>query len=228
MTKTSIAIDGYLIQKRAFKNNSLIVTFLTSDGQLLNAIMYQGQKKSLILFCHYYLDVYIRDGLSLINKLEPYGKTKQLAEQALFCGLYVNELIGLLGKGLFDSSQVYIAYQNVITKLSSCQINEFENHLRLFEFIFLKHLGYELDFKADQNGLSIDQEQYYELIPTLGFAIGRNQNNNFVFKGSELLNIDINKLSNKNSLKSLKIINRIRIDYLLDGKELQSRNLFKK
>ena len=50
MTKSSINCEGYLIQKRAFKNNSLVATFLTNDGQLLSGIIYKGQKKSLVLF----------------------------------------------------------------------------------------------------------------------------------------------------------------------------------
>jgi DNA repair protein RecO (recombination protein O) len=227
MTKSSITCNGYLIQKRSFKNNSLIATFLTDSGQLLNAIIYQGQKKALTLFCPYYLDVYIRDGLSLINKLESNGASKQLTDKALFCALYVNELVGRLAKGLFDGVEVYNAYQNVIIKLSSCTSEEFEKHLRIFEFIFLKHLGYELDFESDQHGEPINSAKLYQLTPGLGFVITSYPINEIsIFKGLDILNTDTVNFSDVSSLKLLKIINRIRIDYLLEGKKLQSRELF--
>lgn len=228
MTKSIVSSKGYLIQKRAFKNNSLIVTLFSEKGELISGIIYQGQKKKLVLFQQYYISLYEREGLSLISKLEALEPAYSLNGEALFCALYVNEIIGRLAKGLSDSAEVYEAYQNTLQSLSQCSELEFEYFLRHFELIFLKSLGYGLDFQTDSQGSPIQAMKSYVFKLGEGFieTYDNSTQQLSLTKGSNILLLAQQPLSNIETQKVAKWLNRQIFNELLEGKALVSRQLF--
>mgnify|MGYP006074471685 CR=1 FL=1 len=229
MSTVLIECEGYLIQKRAFKNTGLIVTLLTENGELLSGIVHQGQKKNLALFQPYFINAYLREGLSLIHQLEAVKAGTSLNGEALFCGLYVNELIGRLGKGLKDAPDVYNAYQQVIDTLGSDGDKPREHPLRTFEFCLLEQLGFYMDFGVDVDGHSIVASERYLFSPDSGLKRVLDDNAYgavSLLKGSDLLALIIKPLIDLSALKLAKWLNRQRINFLLEGKPLVSRQLF--
>ncbi len=229
MTKQLIGFSGYLIQKRAFKNTGLIATFFTEQGELLSGILHGGQKKHLAIFQPYYGQVYLRDGLSLFDKLEVSEPANVLNGVLMFCGLYVNELLGKLGKGLNDASLVYQAYQVLLNSLSEDNI---ELSLRRFENILLEQLGFGLDTRFDVKGKPISKNLQYVLLADMGFrqALSNEQSSEtcFCIKGEDLQALQNFPNVPPSILVLCKQLNRQRIHFLLEGRELISRQLFTK
>ena len=85
-------------------------------------------------------------------------------------------------------------------------------------------LGYGLDFESDiEKGQPIDTNKNYSFIPQSGFRESTNSN----FSGEDIINIKIRDLS-KVSKKHLKHITQEAIHFCLDGRELSSRDIFKR
>lgn len=230
MTKLLISSKGYLIQKRAFKNNGFILTLFTDKGELLNGIMYQGQKKNLALFQPYFIEVYVREGLSLISKIEPFDALTELKGESLFCALYINELIGRLAKGLQEAAEVYLAYQQAVIDLSKTKSCGYEFILRDFEFSLLAALGYHLDIEFDVHSCPILSDKRYFFNAGEGLTLmneAPNDHDNRYINGAELHYLKTHDLADPKALKVAKWLNRQTINFLLDGKELVSRQLFR-
>lgn len=227
MTKKLIEFSGYLIQKRAFRNTGLIATFFTEHGELLSGIIHGGQKKNLAIFQPYYGQVYLREGLSLFAKLEISAPAHNFPGSLMFCGLYANELLGHLGKGLTEADSVYHAYQNLLHNPSTQAV---EPNLRIFENTLLTELGFELDFEFDVEGNSIQKTLHYVLLADIGFRKATSNEleteNVFLIQGEILSTLKNLDNAPHNSLSISKKINRYRINHLLDGKKLISRELF--
>jgi DNA repair protein RecO (recombination protein O) len=136
--------------------------------------------------------------------------------------LYINELlIRLLPK---DASQedLFNLYEDFLTKIHGGDDVEFT--LRHFELDLLDMLGYGLDFENDiDKNEQIDPDKNYSFIPQRGFRESDNSN----FSGKDIINIRIRDLA-KVSKKHLKHITQEAIHFCLDGRDLSSRDIFKR
>ena len=96
--------------------------------------------------------------------------------------------------------------------------------LRSFELDMLEMLGYGLDFENEiDKNQSIDINKNYSFIPERGFRESKNSN----FSGKDIINIRMRKLSEV-SKKHLKHITQESIHFCLDGKNLSSREIFRR
>jgi DNA repair protein RecO (recombination protein O) len=136
--------------------------------------------------------------------------------------LYINELlIRLLPK---DASQedLFNLYEDFLTKIHSGDDIEFT--LRHFELDLLDMLGYGLDFENDiDKNEQIVPDKNYSFIPQRGFRESDSSN----FSGKDIINIRIRDLA-KVSKKHLKHITQEAIHFCLDGRDLSSRDIFKR
>ena len=136
--------------------------------------------------------------------------------------LYINELlIKLLPK---DARQedLFNLYEIFLNKVSSNE--DLEITLRNFELDLLDMLGYGFDYDTDidTNDL-IDPNKSYSFVAEKGFR----KSDNSTFFGKDIINIKNRKLD-KVSRKHLKNITTQAIRACLDGKDLMSRQIFKK
>lgn len=229
--KNLIIIEGFVIQKRDYRNNSFILTVFTKSGKVLRGILNKANKYCLNLYKAYSWKIYLRQGLSLITEVEITSTQYAITGTNNFCGLYINELIGRLYDGFEDAELIYKAYISVLSELSSIhQQQELEKKLRLFELQLFNHLGYGIDFNYDQQGNKICAESQYIFTPGEGFIYyntGKSfEQNLLTFNGADLLIIGANMVNEKTILTLLKKINRSMINYLLQGKPLISRKFF--
>lgn len=220
-----VTFNAFLIQKRNFKNSSLIASFFIDEGELLQGIVYQGQKKKLMPFQPYFIGVYKREGLSKVTQIEGLTAPFSLTGAQLFCGFYINELMGRLARGLQGAKEIYLAYQRTIEQLNKPEDYNIERSLRLFEFYLFKHLGYGLDFCFDSLGQKIIASKTYSFIPERGFVSALEIEANRLL-GKDILKLASLNLSSDGELRLAKYINRLMVDYLLEGQPLVSRTLF--
>ena len=130
-------------------------------------------------------------------------------------------LVRLLPK---DAAQedLFNLYENFLIDIHSG--DDVELTLRHFEFDLLDLLGYGLNFDSEINeDKFIDPNKTYSFIPESGFSESKASN----FSGKDIINIKNRKLSEV-SKKHLKLIAQKAIHFCLDGRDLSSREIFRK
>jgi len=146
-----------------------------------------------------------------------------LQGKALFCGLYVNELLERLLHQHDPQSDVFVLYTQCLTQLAVGE--ELETTLRRFEFGLLDALGYGLNFSVcHRTGLAVMAEQTYCFQPAEGLVLA-DQGCGLVFSGEVLLKLARGEF-NHQTLPAAKRLSRLALQTLLGGKPLRSRALF--
>lgn len=90
-----------------------------------------------------------------------------LQDTALFCGLYLNELLVKLLPRHEALPMLFDAYQATLNGLHSSPVAD--PWLRLFEVQLLAKLGYGFSWQQDADGRSINAQSRYQFIPGQGF-----------------------------------------------------------
>jgi len=165
-----------------------------------------------------------RGELGTLSDVEAVGARVALSGQALWCGLYANELIlTLLGR---DDSvpSLFSAYGGLLPRLA----DEAGRHsaLRLFELAVLDALGVAPDLTREaMQGEPVQPEGWYSLDPEAGFvaaAPGRG-----VYSGRAILSLSGAPGSDAEVRRQAREIMRVLIDHQLDGRPLKTRELFR-
>ena len=130
-------------------------------------------------------------------------------------------LIRLLPKDAVHED-LFILYENFLLKIHSGE--NIELTLRAFELDMLEMLGYGLDFENEiDKNQPIERDKNYTFIPERGFRESKNSS----FSGKDIINIRMRKLSEV-SKKHLKHLTQEAIHFCLDGRNLSSREIFRK
>ena len=221
--------DCFLLHQRAHGETSLIVDMFTRTNGKMSLIA-KGAKKPKSKFFGYlspFTKLKItytgRSELKTLTNIDrDFSKSTNSLSKTSYSLLYINELlIRLLPK---DASQedLFILYEDFLTKIHSGDDIEFT--LRHFELDLLDMLGYGLDFESDiDKNEQIDPEKNYSFIPQRGFRESNTSN----FSGKDIINIRFRDLT-KVSKKHLKHITQEAIHFCLDGRDLSSRDIFKR
>ena len=221
--------DCFLLHQRAHGETSLIVdVFTRTNGKM--SLIAKGAKKPKSKFFGYlapFTKLKItysgRSELKTLTNIDrDFSQSTNSLSKTSYSLLYINELlIRLLPK---DASQedLFNLYEDFLTKIHSGDDIEFT--LRHFELDLLDMLGYGLDFESDiDKNEKIDPDKNYSFIPQSGFRESDSSN----FSGKDIINIRIRNLA-KVSKKHLKHITQEAIHFCLDGRDLSSRDIFKR
>lgn len=245
---------GYVLHRRAYRESSALVELLTRDFGLVGAVM-RGVKRSprsardLEPFGHIAVSWRGRGQLVTVLRAETVVR-RNLSGDALFAGLYINELlVKTLGReepvaDLFDS------YDAAIASLAEVQsstaglrarnhssadggvrrgVYELEPILRTFERRLLDELGYGIAFDVDvANGRPIEPGRVYRVVDGEGFREVDNQEASqvTVFDGAQIAAMNAGEYRDRVVLQGAKQILRRAIAVRLGGKPLVTRRLF--
>jgi len=177
-----------------------------------------GQQKPLS-FCPYWISWKQNKQAINIHSLEFAEAPFWFKNLKLFTSLYLNELIfNLCRPDELDSVlNFYALYEDLLKHPEDCPIAL----LRQFEWQLLADCGYAIDFTSTFEQQFIQEEAYYQFSPDLGFFLATEG-----YLGRDILKI-ANGHWDETALKILKIILRQTIQFVLEGKVLQSRELLK-
>ena len=179
-------------------------------------------------FVPFFLQWYGVNELKTIKNIEPTGQACPMVGEALYCGLYLNELLLKLLPKEEPHPRLYIAYTSTLQHLSSNLPNE--ESLRLFELTLLEEMGYGCDFDNDIHGNAIinDTDSFYRFVAERGFSAETNQQSSsgHRFSGRVITAIGRRDFSDREVRASAKKLCRLQINHLLGGKPLKSRELF--
>jgi len=221
--------ECFLLHHRPHGETSLIVDVFTKKNGKMSFIA-KGAKKPKSKFFGYltpFTKLKItytgRSELKTLTNIDrDFSESTNSLSKTSYSLLYINELlIRLLPKDAVHED-LFQLYESFLVKIHAGE--NIELTLRSFELDMLEMLGYGLDFENEiDKNLSIDVNKNYSFIPERGFRESKNSN----FSGKDIINIRMRNLSEV-SKKHLKHITQESIHFCLDGKNLSSREIFRR
>ncbi|MDO9624860.1 MAG: DNA repair protein RecO [Pseudomonas sp.] len=216
---------AYVLHSRAYRESSSLVDFLTPQGRL-RAVMRGARGKAGTLarpFVPLEVEFRGRSELKNVSRLEAAGIPNLLHGEALFSGLYLNELLIRLLPEQDPHPATFEHY--AMTVLALAQGRALEPLLRSFEWRLLDELGYGFALDVDRQGQPIVATGLYRLQADAGLeAVGQLQPG--VFHGNQLLAMAEADWSAPGALAAAKRLMRQALAPHLGGRPLVSRELF--
>ncbi|MCE2459430.1 MAG: DNA repair protein RecO [Pseudomonadales bacterium] len=253
MTQPADRQPAYVLHRRAYRESSALVELLTRDFGLVGGVMRgvkrtPGSARDLEPFGQVVVSWRGRGQLVTLLRTEPVVR-RNLSGDALFAGLYINELlVRTLGReepvtALFESYDAAIEAlaqvpsstgepskgSHSTTDAEQWGSNRLEPILRTFERQLLDELGYGIAFDVDiANGRPIEPGRFYRVVDGEGFReVDREDaSSTWVFDGAQLAAMNAGDYTDRAVLQSAKQILRRAIAVRLGGRPLATRRLF--
>jgi len=212
--ETSLLVDVFSQQ---FGRQSLIAKGIRKTKRSQQGIMQLYQP--LLLSWSGYGD------LHTLTAVEAASARYVLKNNASLCGLYINELLIRFLAVAQPESEIYHAYELALDGLQ--QQADDEVVLRLFEKRLLLQLGYGLVLdKESETGLPIEATARYLYQANKGLKQCLKADNRATISGRSLQHLIDETGFDQTSLQEIKQLMRSVLNYYLDGRPLQSRQLF--
>jgi DNA repair protein RecO (recombination protein O) len=154
-----------------------------------------------------------------------------LQRECLFFGLYINEILYRLLHENDSYECLYQHYSDLMAQLISNGPDQVV--LRRFEMLLLQELGYGLDLDAESEyGKSVVPSLLYQYIPEQGLVEIKDPSKSelrqgAILRGSDIMAIARGDFSQTTAVKAAKQLTRQVIDFYLDGRQLNSRELYR-
>jgi len=226
MTKVDLT-PAFLIHRRAYKDSSLLLDFLTKEHGKIRLIAkgIRKSKTSIQMFQCLNISFVGKAELKTLTNWEVDDVPRHLKSEALILSMYVNELISRLLQEQDPHVELFEIYKKFVNQVGSLKQDSRHWLLRMFENNLLAELGYAVDFVVDVNGNEINQNSSYEYQQQAGFL----QSSTGKISGKLLHQLSAGDVENRPNLEQLKAcrdLNRQRLNPLLGNKPLKSRSLF--
>ena len=218
---------AYVLHSRAYRETSALVDFITPQGRLRAVLRSARGKAGTLARPFVPLDIEFRGRgeLKNVGRMEAFGISCWLEGEALFSGLYLNELLIRLLPAEDPHPGVFDHYAATLVALAEGR--PLEPLLRSFEWRLLDDLGYGFALDVDVNGDPLSADGMYRLQVDAGlervylFQPGQ-------FQGAELLAMADADWTTPGALSAAKRLMRQALAVHLGGRPLVSRELFRK
>jgi DNA repair protein RecO (recombination protein O) len=221
------AQPAFILHSRAYRESSALVDFLTPQGRL-RAVLRGARGKAGTLarpFVPVEVEFRGRGELKNVGRLEAAGIPRWLHGEALFSGLYLNELILRLLPAEDPHPVLFEHYAATLEALAAGRA--LEPLLRAFEWRLLDELGYGFALAEDLHGQPVVIGQLYRLLPDSGLEPVHLLQPG-LFQGAELLAMAEADWTAPGALAAAKRLMRQALAVHLGGRPLVSRELFRK
>lgn len=154
---------AYVLHSRPYRDTSALVDLLTlRDG--LQRVVWRGARKtrggvSAQPFIPLLVAVAGRGELKTLVQAEAAGSYLALKGDALFSGMYLNELLLRLIVPADPQTLVFAGYQSALDELARGE--GVEPVLRRFEWLLLEVMGYGFSLIEDASGAPIESDSVY-------------------------------------------------------------------
>ena len=226
---------AYVLHRRAFRETSAIVELLTRDFGRVAAVVRGvkgGRRPHMSIEPFTKVEVAWRGRGQMVTVIGSEAvEGTHLTGDALFAGLYLNEL---LIKTLEPHEPVDGVFRRYGTTLTALAVDEdLEPALRRFEKSLLDELGYGLVFDVDvKTGLPIDARKIYKAVDGEGFHETGNgastsaADDEPTLTGAEITAIANGDFTGPRARAGAKLVLRRALRQRLGGKRLNTRQLF--
>ena len=225
---------GFVLHTQPFSESSFLVDLLTCEHGRLKCIAKgfrggrkNGSAKSLFPHSEYSVTWYGRNDLKILMSAELVHPPVFLERDALYHGLYVNELIYRLVDSREHMDNLYLAYRDFVSSLILTGSDE--TRLREIEMHLLRELGFGLLLNVDaHSGEILYPRSLYKFHPESGLrkALKDDLSDN-LFLGMYLLDLHAGCWKRREVVMIARRILRKTIDFRLNGKPLHSRQLYR-
>lgn len=220
---------AYVLHSRSFRETSLIVETLTrTHGRV--AVVARGAKSArsrwrnvLQPFRPLLISYTQKSDLGTLTAADQVAAPPALQGQALYCGLYMNELLmRLLHRG-DPHVEVFEGYRHALTELAADALPQ--PLLRVFEKHLLEAVGYALLLEQEYgSGVEVRAGRWYEYQPGRGPVPASGPGKGRV-SGAALLALGAEEPRDEH-LPELRMLMRSVIGYHLGDRPLASLSLF--
>lgn len=227
MSTTATPLLAYVLHSRAYRETSALVDFLTPQGRLRAVLRNARGKAGTLARPFVPLEVEFRGKSELKNvgRMESAGVAVWMVGDALFSGLYLNELLIRLLPSEDAHPNVFDHY--AATLLALGEGRPIEPLLRSFEWRLLDDLGYGFALDTDIHGDPVDPQGRYRLMVDAGLERVELLQPG-LFQGVELLAMAQADWQAIGALAAAKRLMRQALAVHLGGRPLVSRELFRK
>lgn len=154
---------AYVLHSRPYRDTSALVDLLTLQNGVQRAV-WRGARKarggiSAQPFVPMLVGLAGRGELKTLSQAEAAGSYLPLKGDALFSGLYLNELLLRLLSPGDPQTLIFAAYQSALHELAGAA--PVEPVLRRFEWQLLEVMGYGFSLTADAHGAAIQPDAIY-------------------------------------------------------------------
>ncbi len=228
--------EGWVLHRRPYRETSLLLEVLTAGHGRL-ALVARGARRPrsawqglLQPFRLLLLSWSLRGELGTLTGAEPAAPPLPLAGRALWCGLYLNELLVRLLHRHDPHPGLHRTYGEALRGLAVAGGERVrERVLRLFELQLLRELGYGLLLDRDAGGAPLVPEGRYAYDPARGplpLAPGEPAPRGSVpVSGALLLELQRGRVGDA-ALPAAKALLRAALGRCLGERPLRSRELF--
>ena len=226
---------GFILHTIPYRETSLLVDIFTLNHGRLRCVAKgfrkpnkKGISKTLFPYSEHHFQWQGRGELKTLTQADPIQAPVFLKQESLFVGLYINELLYKLLHQNDPHQSLYEFYRQLMTQLSTSETQQ--PVLRRFEMLLLEELGYGLVLDAEaETGQAVSSEHLYYYIPDQGLKLIQDQtaDNLHAFSGADIMALCQGQLEQQSVLRAAKKLTRQVIDFYLDGKELNSRELYR-
>ncbi|WP_272889513.1 DNA repair protein RecO [Stutzerimonas stutzeri] len=217
--------SAFVLHSRPYRESSALVDFFTPEGRL-RAVLRGARGKAGTLarpFVPLEVEFRGRGELKNVGRLESAGQAYWLDGNALFSGMYLNELLIRLLPAEDAHPTMFDHYAATLPALAAKR--PLEPILRAFEWRLLTELGYGFALDQDIAGQPIVSIGLYRLLPDTGLEpVGQFQPG--LFNGAELLAMAEADWEVPGALAAAKRLMRQALAPHLGGRPLVSRELF--
>lgn len=225
--------DGYVLHRRPWRESSLLIDCLSKTHGRIGLVARGGRSERSpwrgLVEPFMPLSIgYIQKGeMGTVRDIEALGDRVMLTGEALWCGLYANELLLHLIDRQEAVPALFLDYQDLLVGLSSEA--QRTPALRRFEWRLLNTLGVapSLSQEAEQ-GDAIDVHERYRLEPEAGFFVA-GADKGLVVDGATIVWLaePMRGSTDSETLKQARLITRTLIDHQLGGRPLRTREMMR-
>ncbi len=224
----------YILHRRHFRETSLILECLSADYGRVGVVARgatRGRKRGgeTMQILHKYKIAWTGRGeLLTLTALEPLGATLNFTGEALFSGLYINELVMRVTGRHDPNPRLFAIYDQTLKSLAEPEAS-IEPILRRFEKVLLDACGYGLELTVEvENGEKIDPSRDYVYIVEQGPIHIQSGKPGIVVSGETLLALaGYHELRAPQLIEAKKLMRFVLRHYIGD-RPLVSRALFHK
>ena len=220
-----------MLHSRRFRENSRIIELFTEDHGRVAVVARVSRRKNAANTSKFqpFRELALQwRGKSELQNLQQAEELQyfDLRPPANICGLYCNELILYLTSKFIPLPSLYAVYQRTLERLA--KTDGIEPVLRQFEITLLEDLGYGLDLGSDHlSGAALTEASEYYFHPAMGLSVSNPGQGSILISSAVVQALQDQDFSQQSTAKAVKIVLGSAIDYLLDGRTLKSRQLFR-
>ena len=227
---------AYILHGRPFRETSLLLEAFSRDHGRVGIVARGARgsrsrwKNLLQPFRPLLLSWTQRGELATLTAADQVGSPPPAQGQALFCGLYANELLMRALQRSDAHPELFEAYRNLLGELAA-QLQP-EPVLRVFEKQLLDALGVGLQLESEaESGAPVDAAAWYIYQPERGLirsrpnSVSEGEGNQRLISGAALLALQDNRVENAHMAELKRLMRRV-LRYHLGDKPMVSQSLF--